>query len=45
MSNLNKRSFCSCDDCTHGIDRRDGSGNESMCKICEFMEKRKLPVE
>ena len=31
-----KRSFCPCDDCRYGIEKRDGSGHDSMCKICEF---------
>ena len=31
-----KRSFNPCDDCRYGIEKRDGSGHDSMCKICEF---------
>lgn len=33
-----KRTFNPCDECKYGIDRRDGSGNDAMCKICEFPE-------
>lgn len=31
-----KRTFNPCDECPYGIDMRDGSGNDAMCKICEF---------
>ena len=31
-----------CDECPHGIDRRDGSGNDAMCRICEFNAYLKL---
>jgi len=30
------RTYNPCDECSYGIDKRDGSGNDSMCKICEF---------
>ncbi len=30
------RTYNPCDECPYGIDKRDGSGNDSMCKICEF---------
>lgn len=33
---MNKPIFNPCDECMYGIERRDGSGNDSMCKICEF---------
>jgi len=34
-----RRPTCNpCDECPYGIDRRDGSGSERMCKICEFPE-------
>lgn len=32
------RTYNPCDECPHGIEKRDGSGNDSMCKICEFAE-------
>ena len=28
--------YCPCDECPYGIEKRDGSGNDSMCKKCEF---------
>ena len=31
-----QRTYCPCDECPYGIERRDGSGNDSECKICEF---------
>lgn len=37
-----KRTFNPCDECKYGIDRRDGSGSDRMCKICEFSELLKL---
>ena len=33
---MNKRTFNPCDECKYGIDQRDGSGSDHMCKICEF---------
>ena len=33
-----KRTYNPCDECPYGIEKRDGSGNDSMCKICEFKE-------
>lgn len=35
---MDKRTFNPCDECKYGIDRRDGSGSDRMCKICEFSE-------
>ena len=31
-----------CDECPHGIDLRDGSGNDYACRICEFSKLRAL---
>lgn len=31
-----KKTYNPCDECPYGIDKRDGSGNDSQCKICEF---------
>ena len=31
-----QRTYCPCDECPHGIEKRDGSGDDSECKICEF---------
>ena len=33
---MDRLTYNPCDECPYGIDRRDGSGNGSMCKICEF---------
>ena len=33
-----KRTYNPCDECPYGIEKRDGSGNDSMCKICEFAD-------
>lgn len=40
MADLSKcqRTYCPCDECPYGIEKRDGSGNDSECKICEFAE-------
>lgn len=35
---MDKYTFNPCDECKYGIDRRDGSGSDRMCKICEFQE-------
>lgn len=35
---MDKYMFNPCDECKYGIDRRDGSGGDRMCKICEFQE-------
>ena len=39
---MEKRTYNPCDECPHGIDRRDGSGNDAMCRICEFNAYLKL---
>jgi len=31
-----KTSYNPCDECPYGIDRRNGNGDDKMCKICEF---------
>ena len=31
-----RRTYSPCDECPYGIDMRDGSGSDAMCKICEF---------
>ena len=33
-----KRTYNPCDECPYGIEKRDGSGNDFMCKICEFAD-------
>lgn len=30
------RTYNPCDECPYGIEKRDGSGDDSVCKICEF---------
>ena len=30
------RTYCPCDECPYGIEMREGSGDDSECKICEF---------
>ena len=40
------RTYNPCDECPYGIEKRDGSGNDSMCKICEFkmlLDRRAAP--
>ena len=39
---MERRTYNPCDECPHGIDRRDGSGNDAMCRICEFNAYLKL---
>ena len=39
---MERRTYNPCDECHHGIDRRDGSGNDAMCRICEFNAYLKL---
>ena len=38
MSEELKRTYNPCDECPYGIEKRDGSGNDSTCKICEFAD-------
>lgn len=33
---MERPTYNPCDECPRGIDRRDGSGRDTMCKICEF---------
>lgn len=35
---MDKYTFNPCDECKYGIYRRDGSGSDHMCRICEFQE-------
>lgn len=35
---MKNTTFNPCDECKYGIDRRDGSGSDRMCKICEFSD-------
>ena len=43
---MERRTYNPCDECPHGIDRRDGSGNDAMCRICEFNAYLKLgPID
>lgn len=30
------RTYCPCDECPYGTEKRDYSGDDSMCQICEF---------
>lgn len=30
------KTFCPCDECQYGTEKRDVSGDDSMCQICEF---------
>ena len=42
------RTYNPCDECPYGVEKRDGSGNDSMCKICEFaklLNRRAEPIE
>ena len=39
---MERRTYNPCDECPHGIDRRDGSGKDAMCRICEFNAYLKL---
>lgn len=32
----NTATYNPCDDCKYGVERRNGSGNDAVCKICEF---------
>jgi hypothetical protein len=38
MADLNKcpHTYNPCDECPYGIEMREGSGDDSKCKICEF---------
>jgi len=36
MRTIEDKTYNPCDECPYGIDMRDGSGNDRMCKICEF---------
>ena len=41
-----RRTYSPCDECPYGIDMRDGSGSDAMCKICEFktlLDRRAAP--
>lgn len=38
MSEELERTYNPCDECPYGIEKRDGSGNDSTCKICEFAD-------
>ena len=43
---MERRTYNPCDECPYGIDRRDGSGNDAMCRICEFNAYLKLgPID
>lgn len=35
-----KQTYNPCDECPCGVDMRDGSGNDSTCKICEFQAQQ-----
>ena len=37
---MDRLTYNPCDECRRGVDRRDGSGSDAICKVCEFAKFR-----